>query len=203
MALDWENIDHWEAGEIALLTLIAFLLALLCSMLICIIYYGKIYHTLKRNEGKPLYSEGGDGPAYNVTARPHSYRADTSDDSQEDLESQQNNINMANKDMRKSFGHNALIHNQSVNMMRYNTNTVTTNQSASTDSDSQSGSTTDDSQYDTNTNDESHHIIHQNIHQNIHQHQQQHRHYHNNNHNNNNHNSNTNSNDEDDDIGIP
>eukprot|EP01083_Nonionella_stella_P015488 43363_1 len=149
MALDWENIDHWDAGEIALLTVIAFLLALLFAMIACILYYGKIYYTLKKNEGLPLYkSDGGDGP-YNQTARPHSYREDSSDVDDDEMD-EENNINMANTTMRKSFHNGPLLQNHGPNdLVRYDTHTTCTAQSASTESDSQTtGSSTSDTNED-------------------------------------------------------
>ena len=122
MSLDWKNIDQWDAGEISLLVLIIFLLGLLFIMLICIIYYGRIYHQLKRAEGKPLYE--GDGP-YNPTHKPQRYdtRDDTSEDeSNTDQYDEEHNINMSNKAFQNVNKLQPQNHN--ANLLRYNTNTT-------------------------------------------------------------------------------
>jgi len=146
MALELKSMNQWESGEIALVALIVFLLVLLLIMLLCICRYGWIYHKLKRQEGKPLID--GDGP-YNSTARPN-YQPDSTDDDEDDSDDdhfdEEHNINMANKEIRKSFGASPLMGHNKRNLMRYNTNT--TNQSGSTESDSATNNISSDSNDD-------------------------------------------------------
>ena len=192
MSLDFKHIDEWEAGEIALVTLIAFLLLLLLIMLLCICWYGKIYYDLRANANKPLYqSDGGDGP-YNGTVRPN-YQPDDSteeeddDDTDNDEFDEENNINMANKELRKSFGASSLIHahGQHRKLMRYNTNN--TNQSGSTESDSETNNMSSDTNDEDDEEDEDSNDTQSNLKKNI------------NNNNNHNHNNRYNHNEEDDD----
>ena len=135
MSLDWEHVEQWEAGEIALLALIAALFLLLIVLLVCILHYYSIYRELKRLEPKALYSYAGDGPAYHTGMRA-GYDGDSSDDDEDEPMSGVNNVNMANKEIRRSLGAGPLVRHH----RRYNTNT---GQSASTDSESSSDSNDD------------------------------------------------------------
>ena len=141
MSLDWQHIDQWEAGEIALLAFIAALLLLLIVLLVCIVHYGRIYHELKRLEPKALYQYDIDGPTYN-TKRPeyHVHGADSSDEDEDDPMSGVNNVNISNKEIRRSLGAAPLARHR-----RYNTNTGQSS-STSTDSDSISDSNSGDTQ---------------------------------------------------------
>ena len=115
MAVDWSNVGEWEAGEIALLSIIMVLFGILFILLVCIVYYWRIYINLKRIEGKPLYqSDGvGDGPFNATTVRPH-YHAETTEDEDDeedddeeeedeidDVMDEEHNINFSNKHIRK------------------------------------------------------------------------------------------------------